>query len=140
MLLFSKLRVSCCMRSNLQPNELQLSNLLQYDIFTAQVMGKSPLLPWKISTRIMVRTPVLYRPQKIHLLLKFIDIDKISVKLLQKYTESDCLKLKKLRQFQETSALHLIFQSIPSELAKSYLLLCLHLPIILVRLFNIFFL
>ena len=30
---FSELRVSCCLRNNLQPNELQRSNLLPYNGF-----------------------------------------------------------------------------------------------------------
>ena len=33
-LLFSELRVSCCLRNNLRPNELQRSNLLQHNVIS----------------------------------------------------------------------------------------------------------
>ena len=87
--------------NNLQPNELQWSNLLQYNCFfilsdiTAQVTRKSPLLPWKVSIIIIVKTSVLYMSHKIHLLLKFIEIDEISVNLLHNYSKPDWHKFQK---------------------------------------------
>ena len=63
----------------------------------AQVMEKSPLLSWKISTWMMVKTCVLYTSHKIHLLLKFIEIDEISVNLTHNYSKSDCHKLQKFQ-------------------------------------------
>ena len=47
-------------------------------------------------------THAVYVTYKIHLLLKFIEIDKVSVNLLHKDNKSDCQKLQKL---QETSIL-----------------------------------
>ena len=58
--------------------------------------GKSPLLSWKVFTWIMVKTCVPYTSYKIHLILKFIEIDETSVKLFHNYSKSDCHKLQKL--------------------------------------------
>ena len=86
---------------NLQPNELQWSNLLQYNCFfilndiTAQGTWKSSLFPWKVSIIIIVKTSVLYTSHKIYLLLKFIEIDEISVNLLHNYSKPDCHKFQK---------------------------------------------
>ena len=74
--------------------------------------GKSPLLSWKIFTSIMVKTCVLYTSHKIHLILKFIEIDEASVNLLHNYSKSGCHKLQKFQQFQET--IRLMFQSMLS--------------------------
>ena len=50
--------------------------------------GKSPLLSWKVFTWIMMKTCVLYTSHKIHLILKFIEIDEASVNLLHNYSKS----------------------------------------------------
>ena len=49
----------------------------------------------------MVTPRILYTSHKIHLLLKFIKIDKVPVNLLHKNNRSDSHKLQK---FQETSS------------------------------------
>ena len=49
---------------------------------------KSPLLSWKVFTWIMVKTCVPYTSHKIHLILKFIEIDEASVNLLHNYSKS----------------------------------------------------
>ena len=64
---------------------------------TSQIIGNSPLLLWQLSTWIMVKTRVLYTSHKTHLLLKFIEIDEISVNLLHNYSKSDCHKLQKFQ-------------------------------------------
>ena len=61
---------------------------------TTQFIRKSPLLPWKVSTWIMVKTCVLYTSHKIHPLLKFFEIDEASVNLLDNYSISDCHKIQ----------------------------------------------
>ena len=68
-----------------------------------------PFIPVKCNNVNNVEN-VLYMSHKIHLLLKFIEIDEICVYLLQNYSKSDCHKLQKSQQFQETSTLHLMFQ------------------------------
>ena len=62
-------------------------------------MGKSPLLMWKVSMWIMVKTCVLYKSDKIHLFLKFIQTDGISV-FLHNYSKSDCHKFKNFKKLQ----------------------------------------
>lgn len=68
------------------------------------------LLPAKdIHVKIGDTTHVLHITYKIHLLLRFIEIDGVSVNPLPGNNKSDCPKLQK---FQET--LHLMFQSMQS--------------------------
>ena len=52
--------------------------------------GKSPLLGWKVFMWIMVKMCVLYTSHKIHLILKFIEIDEASLNQLHNYSKSHC--------------------------------------------------
>ena len=97
---------------------------------------KSLLLPWKVSSWIMLTPRMLYSPRKIHLLLTFIEIAEVSINLLHNDNKSYCRNLQK---FQDTSTRHLMSQYMLSQLAKEYLLLLLHLLIISVWLFSILF-
>ena len=57
----------------------------------------SPLIPFTP----MVKTCVLYTSYKLHLLLKFIEVDEISVNLLHSYSKSDCHKLQNFQNFKK---------------------------------------
>ena len=126
--------------------ELQLSNFLQYNdfVFCSYFKWRHNRSYWKIRL-----TPVkgihvnngesvcAIASHKIHVLMKFIEIDETSVNLLHNYSKSDPQKPQKFQSSQET--LHVMFRSMLSNLANAHLRLCLHLLIISVRLFNILF-
>ena len=60
------------------------------------VTWKSPLLLWKVSREYNGENVRAITSYKIHLILKFIEIDETSVKLFHNYSKSDCHKLQKL--------------------------------------------
>ena len=60
------------------------------------VTWKSPLLLWKVSREYNCENVRAITSYKIHLILKFIEIDETSVNLFHNYSKSDCHKLQKL--------------------------------------------